>query len=232
MNRRPSLPLPRALKMPLRDILRGVTRIADLTEEVLEPATALLPASLQSSFKSALATFESAGASAVTPRIDPVDIVRASAFLHCTDTSRDALETFVNVLAFAWEHAQAGSDGQRLLLSETVAAASLAMIGKGDAKTAYERAAALFMMLRKSHSASRLPGIPMMPSEDERAYIDQTLLAASVWLLSERADDLVEEERLLELSLALVQALGNEMLEDFVDQALLADQLKRLAEHL
>jgi hypothetical protein len=235
MNRRSRLPLPRALKMPLRDILRGVTTVADLTEEVLEPATALLPSPVQSTFKSALATFEGAGASAVTPRVDQDDIARASAFLFGSDTSRQALETFVNVLAYAWEHMQAGNDDRHLLLSETVAAASLAVTARGDAKTAHARAATLLMALRKTNAASRLPGIPMtgpMTSEEERVYIDQILLAATAWLLSDRALGLAEEERLLELSMALVQALGEEVLEGFADQTSLAEQLKSLADHL
>ena len=235
MNQRPRFPFPRVLKMPLRDILRGVTTVADLTEEVLEPATTLLPGPMQSTFRSALAAFESAGTRAVTPRIEHVDIVRASAFLQGTDTSREALETFVNVLAFAWQQAGANEGDQHLLLSETVAAASLAMIGKGDkgeAATSYTHAAALLIALRKANAASRLPGIPMAPSEDESAYIDRTLLAASVWLLSERARDFVEEERLLELSLALIQALADEMSKGFTDKASLAEHLQNLANHL
>jgi|GEM_PF-1332230 len=218
--------------MPLRDILRGITTVADLTEEVFEPATALLPLPVQSSFRSALATFEGAGASAVTPRLDLADIARASGFLQGSDTSREALETFVNVLAYAWEHAQSKSVDQHLLFSETVAAASLAVIGPGDAETSHARAAAILMALRKTNAASRLPGIPMTPSEDERASIDQILLAACVWLLSERAPDLAEEKRLLKLSLALVQALRHEVPAYFADQTLLAEQLQSLAEHL
>lgn len=237
MNRRSRLPLPRALKMPLRDVLRGVTTVADLTEEILEPATALLPGPVQSTFRSALATFEGAGASAVTPRIDPADIARASAYLQGVDVSRDALETFVNVLAFAWERGQAGHDGQHLLFSETVAAARLATAeianaGKRVAGIVHARAAALLTVLRKSTAASRLPGIPMTPGEKERASIDRTLLAAFTWLLSERALDLGEEERLLELALALIQALGDDALDGMDDQALLAEQLQSQADHL
>lgn len=235
MTQRPKLPLPRALKMPLRDILRGVTTVADLTEEALEPATALLPDAVQSTFRSALATVEGAGASAVTPNIDHVDILRASGFLNSTDTSRDALETFVSVLAFAWERAASGDGDQHLLLSETVAAASLAMIDMGDKRARaipYERGAALLLALRKANAASRLPGMPMTPNEQQRAYIDRTLLAAFVWLLSERALDLAEEERLLELSLALIQALGSDTAQGFEDQAQLAEQLQNLASHL
>lgn len=223
--------------MPLRDVLRGVTTVADLTEEILEPATALLPGPVQSTFRSALATFEGAGASAVTPRIDSADIVKASAYLQGADVSREGLETFVNVLAFAWERGQAGHDGQHLLFSETVAAASLASASstgarKATAATARARAAALLMALRASTAASRLPGIPMKPLEKERASIDRTLLAAGTWLLSERALDLSEEERLLELALALVHALGNDVLESMADEALLTRQLQSLADHL
>ncbi len=232
MNRRSKLPLPRALKMPLRDILRGVTAVADLTEEVLEPATALLPGPVHATFKSALATFEGAGARAVTPSIDAADIARAASYIKGKDSSRDALETFVNVLAFAWERAQTGNEDQYLLLSETVAAASLAVGSKGEVEAAEMRAADLLLALRKTNAASRMPGIPMSPGEEERAYIDQILLATTVWLLSERALDLAEEERLLELSRALVQAIGDEVRGSFADRDQLANQLRRLADHL
>jgi hypothetical protein len=228
--------------MPLRDVLRGVTTVADVTEEILEPATALLPGPLQSTFKSALSTFEDAGISAVTPEIDPTDIAKASAYLKGADLSRDALETFVNVLAFAWERGQAGHDDRHLLFSETVAAASLVAAnvrdsGKGGSGRAYARAASILIALRKSNAASRLPGIPMTagpmtPDEIERATIDRTLLAACIWLLSERALNLAEEERLLELGLALVLALGDDIVEAIENQALLAEQLQSLADHL
>jgi hypothetical protein len=229
--------------MPLRDMLRGVTTVADLTEEILEPATALLPGPVQSTFKSALATFEGAGASAATPRIDPDDIAKASAYLKGLDISHDALETFVNVLAFAWERGQAGHDGQHLLFSETVAAASLVAAGKADAgkgattEAHHASAAAILTALRRSTAASRLPGIPLVqgpitPGPKERAAIDRTLLAACAWLLSERALDLGEEERLLGLALALVEALGDDVLGEMDDQTLLAEQLQSLADHL
>ena len=41
MNGFTRLPFAQALKMPLRDVLRGITTVADLMEEVLEPATSL-----------------------------------------------------------------------------------------------------------------------------------------------------------------------------------------------
>jgi hypothetical protein len=218
--------------MPLRDILRGVATVADLTEEVLEPATALLPGPVRSSFRSALATFDGAGARAVTPRIDPADIAQASAFLHGSDTGLEAIETFVSVLAYAWQHAQSMGADQHLLFSETVAAASLAVIGKGDARASETRTAAILMALRRTNTASRLPGIPMTPTEDERAYVDRILMAACVWLLSERASGVVEEKRLLELALALVRARSDVALSGFADHRRLAEQLRSLADHL
>lgn len=232
MNRHSRLPLPRVLKMPLRDILRGVATVADVTEEVLEPATALLPGPVQAPFRSALAAFEDAGARAVTPRIDFADIVRASAFLQGSDTSREATEIFVSVLAYVWERALSRHGDLHLLFSETVAAASLAVRTKDDTKTSYARAAAILTSLRDANAASRLPGIPMAPSENERIYVDQTMLSACVWLLSERATDMTEEARLLELAFALTQALEDDLLAGSPDETLLAEQMKNLAEHL
>ncbi|MEM7042138.1 MAG: hypothetical protein AAF543_04930 [Pseudomonadota bacterium] len=232
MSRRSNLPLPRALKMPLRDVLRGVATVADITEEVLEPAAALLPTPVRSSFRSALATFEEAGNRAVTPTVDLADIARASAFLRGKDTSREAVETFVNVLAHVWEKTRSRHGDHTLLFSETVAAASLVVRQSGERRTAYAHAAAILTSLRKANVASKLPGMPVAPSKEEQAYIDQSLLSASVWLLSERGSTLAEEERLLELAFALIQALESDALTGMADEKLLAEQMKSLAEHL
>lgn len=233
MNQRSRLPLPRALSMPLRDVLRGVTSVADVTEEILEPAAALLPGPVQATFRSALATVEGAGARAITPVIDHSDIDRASAFLQGSDTSRGALETFVNVLAYVWERSHSKTtDHPHVLFSETIAAASLVVKGRGEPVSPRVRAAAILMALRQANTASRLPGMPIAPSDDERALIDQTLLSGCVWLLSDRASDFSEEERLLDLALALVQALASDVTAGFADQDLLAEQIQSLADHL
>jgi len=233
MNQRSRLPLPRALTMPLRDVLRGVTSVADVTEEVLEPAAALLPGPVQATFRSALATIEGAGSRAVTPVIDHGDIDRASAFLQGSDTSREALETFVNVLTYVWERSLSkNADHPHILFSETIATASLMVKGRGEAASSYARTAAILMALRQANAASRLPGTPIAPSDDERAFIDQTLLSGCVWLLSDRAPDLAEEERLLDLASTLVQALAGDVAAGFADQDLLAEHLQSLADHL
>ena len=233
MRRRSSLPLPRALKMPLRDMLRGVATVADVTEEMLEPAAALLPKPVQSSFRAALATFEDAGHRAVTPTVDLADIARAAAYLRGKDSTRTALETFVNVLAHAWERALSADDTrQHLLFSETVAAASLAVRRQGASKTPYRHAAAVLASLRRANAASKLPGTPMASSENEQAYIDRSLLSSAVWLLSERGSTLKEEERLFELAFALTQALENDMQLGMADEGVLAERIENLAEHL
>ena len=232
MNRRSRLPLPRALKMPLRDILRGVTTVADVTEEVLEPATALLPGPVQATFRSALATFDEAGTRAVTPSIDMADIAKAKAYLQGTDKNREALEIFVNVLAFVWERALTRHREQQLLFSETVAAARLAVRGRGIEPTGYARAAAILTCLRKANAASRLPGTPVATREGEGVYVDKIWLSACVWLLSERAPALAEDIRLLELAFALTDALEQDVVTDMGDEKLLAETLESLADHL
>ena len=158
MSQRSRLPLPRALTMPLRDVLRGVTSVADVTEEVLEPAAALLPGPVRATFRSALASVEGAGARVVTPVIDHNDIDMASAFLQGSDISRTALETFVSVLAFVWERSLSKDAGHpTILFSETIVAASLVVTGPGKAVSAHARAAAVLMALRRTNAVSRLP---------------------------------------------------------------------------
>ncbi|MEM8948184.1 MAG: hypothetical protein AAGA21_04960 [Pseudomonadota bacterium] len=232
MTTRSRLPLPRALKMPLRDILRGVATAADVTEEVLEPATALLPGAVQTPFRSALAAFEQAGSRAVTPTIDASDIAVAKDYLKGVDQSRNALETFVSVLAFVWERALSRHGNHQLLFSETVAAASLAVGAGGDDKTSYARAAAILTRLKKANAASRVPGTPVALSEEEGVYVDKTWLSASVWLLSERAPNLTDDIRLLELAMALTEALENDVIIAMADEVLLIETMQSLAEHL
>lgn len=232
MNRRSRLPLPKALKMPLRDILRGVTTVADLTEEVLEPATALLPGPVQATFRSALSSFDQAGARAVTPRIDMADIAGAKAYLEGGDQNSGALQTFIGILAFVWELAHSRHRDQQLLFSETVAAARLAIRGRSDERTVYARAASILICLRRANAASRFPGTPMTPDEGEGAYIDQVWLSAVVWLLTERASTIDEDIRLLELAFALCDALEEEIMTDMEDEGRLAESLQSLANHL
>ena len=65
-----------------------------------------------------------------------------------------------------------------------------------------------------------------------RHQIALALLAIGTWLMSKRTDAMEEEEKLLELSLALVRALHADIPDLFGDHALLSGFLADTAAHL
>ena len=66
------------MQMPLRDALRGVTSLADATEDMLEPATRLMPEPLRARFRHALESLEAAGKRLLDAPIDTNQIHTAA----------------------------------------------------------------------------------------------------------------------------------------------------------
>ncbi len=214
------------LQMPLRDALRGVSSLADATEETIEPAVALLPEPIRDGFRAGLRAVHSVGRRLKAAPIDP-GAVRAAA-----DTLADraaAPETLATVVVYAWEHLPGGRHGD--FMSETLLAGRLStrpLTGRAPA----ERAARLIADIRTSAIIARRPGLADADRGVEQARIDQALIAIALWLLAARAPGMAEEETILGLSSALVAATRDGVPDRMEDAAGLARYLQALADHL
>lgn len=220
------------LQMPLRDALRGVASLADATEDMLEPAAQLLPEPLRSRFQSALGALERAGKRLVHSPVDTDQIAAASRFLAATETDRPAADACARVLVYAWEHLNEASVDHRHLISETIVADRLYR-SRGTSDTAGESfAAAAIADLRTSSAIGLMPGLARGITAEEETEVDLALLAIAVWLLSDRAETLEEEEKLLDLAMALVRALEDEARGAFDEVSGLARFLSDTSSHL
>lgn len=232
MREQPPIPRLTALQLPLRDALRGVATLAEVTEELLEPAAALLPGTVRDGFRSAVHAIEGAGKRLMTAPIT-LDSVRASSrVLSQGAGDRDALATMAVVIAYAWEHLRDAGHEHHLMISETMLAGHLASGSALAGSTAPERAASLVADIAGSAVIGRPPGMPAVGSDADRAAIDTGLVSIMVWLLAMRAETMEEEEKLLDLASALVTAMGEETRAALVDRALLAGHMESLAAHL
>ena len=77
-----------------------------------------------------------------------------------------------------------------------------------------------------------MPGLARGIKAGEESRVDLLLGAIAVWLLSGRAATLAEEEKLLDLSLALVRALQHDAQDAFANNTALARFLAGAAAHL
>ncbi|GIX13456.1 MAG: hypothetical protein KatS3mg118_1415 [Paracoccaceae bacterium] len=229
MSRRPrlpSLPVAQALSMPLRDALRGLAGVADLTEELLEPLRRAVPAPVLD----ALRALEGRGARLLEAGISEADIGAAAAFLAGPSARRSDAFACARVLAFAWDHLRRREEPS-LLLSEVLTAARLGTIADRTAGPPM-RAAQLVLALRDAHVAGRIPGLPVTLDEGEKAAIELRLCGLAVWLLAERGTSLAEEVRLLDLADALVAAESARLRAAMGDPAALAQALHEISDHL
>lgn len=233
MTRRFATPsIVRALKGPVRDILRGMSSVAGATEDMLEPAARALPGPLRDAARAALRTLEGRGARLLTPDITEGDIRHAAAFLRGEIHGRSDATGCARVLAYAWARLRATRPDDHHMLSETVAASRMVALRRGGPLGAAEHAAHLFTDLRGWHVAGHAPGLPVPLSRDEQDAIDLRLVAVVVWLLSERGTDVAEETALLDMAMALVRACRDSVLGAIGDPDRLARELKTLSAHL
>ena len=219
------------MQMPLRDALRGVASLADATEDMLEPATRLLPEPLRSRFRHALESLEAAGKRLIHAPIDSNQINTAARFLTASRTDKNAIASCASVFVFAWEHLNtAGAD--RHLISETIIADRLSRTRETSSATGVDFAAAILADLRASSAIGRMPGLARGIKAGEKSRVDLALGAIAVWLLSGRAATLAEEEQLLDLSLALVRALQQDAQDAFANNTELSRFLEGASAHL
>lgn len=220
------------LKMPLRDALRGVASLVDATEEALEPAANLLPHSIRTRFRSALKSIEGAGRRLMTAPVDLEHIQMASDFVGGKATDKAALENCATVIGYAWEHLQSSGHSHRPLISETVLASRLFRSLSASGRSAADCAAFLIVDIRKSSAIGPMPGVIGSAGAEKRREIDLGLVSIMVWLLSARADNMTEEEKLLDLALALVSAIQVDALGAIEEPEKLAQVLESASTHL
>lgn len=215
-------PILAALRMPLRDALRGAATLAGGAEEALEPAAALLPEPLRAPFRAGLRAVRSAGRGLMTAPIGMAEVAEAAAML---EGRAAAPETLATVATYAWAHLRPAGQGH--LMSETLLAARLAALSI-PGRTPAERAAHLVADLAHSPAIARLPG----PRREGGDGVEDALAAVVVWLLAARGGDMAEEEALLDLAAALVEATRPGAPRAGDDPAALARHLQTLADHL
>ena len=220
------------MQMPLRDALRGVTSLADATEDMLEPATRLMPEPLRARFRHALESLEAAGKRLLDAPIDTNQINTAARFLTASGTDKNASAACASVFVFAWEHLHTAGVDHRHLISETIIAKRLSRTCETSSATGVDFAAAILADLRTSSAIGRMPGLARGIKAGEESTVDLLLGAIAVWLLSGRAATLAEEEKLLDLSLALVRALQHDAQDAFANNTALARFLAGAAAHL
>ena len=219
---------------PLRDLLRGAKTAADATEEILEPASRIVPRPLRTMFRSALEAVEASGKSILNDRLGQHEINLASRFILGEATTSDAASAFVRALGYGWDKCLSGDPARnRLLISETVATRAVARFrsDKSENSAGELRAAQIIASLQEGRATGRMPGTPVL-SESERRRAHLTLIAIALWLLADRPAFPTEEDRILELSFALTHALEDDLMPELSTADGLAAELARLRSHI
>ncbi|MBK0329207.1 hypothetical protein I5535_18170 [Rhodobacteraceae bacterium F11138] len=230
MKQTPFLP---DLKMPLRDVLRGAASIADGAHQALEPAADMLPKSLRAELSAVFQSIRSTGSRLVAAPISQEQIALAGRVAKGIEQDRAAAATCAVVIGHAWHHLGHADDAgaRHQLLSETLLAAQLVQLPKG-AVTPTVHAAQLVRRALDGCVIGTTPRLFIHLEADEKAEITLTLLAIVVWLLSERGDSLHDEDRLVDLAMALVLATRDDALDAMRDETTLSAYLDRMSDHL
>jgi hypothetical protein len=203
---------------------------AEMTEDTLEPAANLLPGPVRRTFHGVLTSLEAVGSRAVAPPLDVQTIASASQFVKA-DSAGDAA-SLVQVLAFAWQKASALRTERHFLFSEVVAARALGALQMAPDLSPDVRSAMIFKALVKAHPMGRMPGVdPSLNAEDE-TQVSLFIFATMVWLCTERARNLGEEEQLLDLALALTMAKKETVVRSFDDLEQVGHALQDMADHV
>ena len=217
------------LQRPIRDGLRGIASIADAAEEALEPAAELLPEPVRSRFHGALVAIENVGKRLASSPVSHEDVMQASSFLAGETSEPTDRTVTATVICHAWEHLHDEGGTKGLLISETIVADSIGT--PHDDANAEGRAAGILLGLLDGNAVGPMPGI-RPANKEQRAEAGMSLMAIFVWLLSSRAENLEEEQELLDLAMALVVAIRNDVQSALDDQSRLTELLLGTSRHL
>ncbi|WP_339757446.1 hypothetical protein [uncultured Hoeflea sp.] len=232
MRDRNDFSLKSAIKMPLRDLLRGVSAFAAATNEAMTPAGPALPFSIRSPFLLANDAVGVASARIADIEIDIAEIAAASAALKAQDKQQVDRLMFCRVLYQAWSRLLLLSPSKHVIVSEIVVVSGFERGWAKPGKTPQDTAANIILSLRTMRAAGRFPGTPFPASPEEQSDIDLTLYATVLWLLADREGDIAEENRLLELAFAFSMAQKEAVISSLQAREALAMSLQGLAEQL
>ena len=218
-------PIPRSLKAPLRDALRALSGVADLSEEALEPVARMVPEPFRHAVRDTLHAMKQATVGDVVSRLDRDRLAAASGFVNGAAEGADAC---ARMMGFAWDYLSARAAVRpHWMFSEAVAATALRKL-PSDAVT---RPALACRAVLTSAAIGELPAAPVVQAAPGGHTPESLLTAAIVWLLTARADSAEEELRLLDMAAALCRSIPAEP-RDPADTDKLNARLRMLAQHL
>ena len=220
------------LKLPLRDIIRGASVLADTTDNILAPAAGLLPPRVRTQVGRILNRVRRTGKRLVTSSVTRDQIRIAASFVSGTVQDNAAAECCATVFGNAWEHLHDAAGTPRHLISETILAARLSRMMRPASGPPAQAAAELIVGLRDSSALWPTASLAGIPPDRERTDVDLLLVAIVVWLLTDRPAMLREDEALLDLAFALISAVRQNVLVAIRNRDQLAALLAETAAHL
>lgn len=232
MRDRNDLSLKSTVKMPLRDLLRGVSSFAAATNEAMTPAAPALHFPILSPFLLANDAMGMASARVADTEADVAEIAAASAALKAMDRHLVDRLVFCRVFAQAWSRLLSLGKSKSLIVSEVLVAGGYERGWMKPGKTPHDAAANIVVSLRKMRAAGRFPGTPFPATPEEQSDIDMSLFATALWLLADRERNVAEENRLLELAFAFTTAQKDMVISSLRERESLAKSLRDLAEQL
>ncbi|MCV2866816.1 hypothetical protein [Defluviimonas sp. WL0075] len=221
-----SLPfLPSNLKAPLRDVLRAVSGVAELSEQALEPVAQMLPEPLRKAVRDSLHSIKDATRRDYVSRMDRGKLAIASRFLQGQGDPAEGAAAAAKMLGFAWDYlCEHAAHTRGWMYSEASAAGALRKLGADPEPGRVYQAV-------MSGAIGHLPGAPLLAAQAGAAPPASLVAASILWLLTMRMETAEEELHLLDMALALGRAAHLDDL-DQGDSDAMGARLRSLAQHL
>lgn len=222
--------MPPALQAPARDVLRGVSALADRTDELLGARVPRLHGPAQSVVRSAL---DAVGQFALAAAPERDVLAAARAFVDGSRHDATSARACALSLGFAWDHlCQERLPGRHLMFSESIAVSALRnSCPRRDAEAGL-RAASIFAAVTRSGAIGPLPGLRSVTPEELGGDAEILIASTLVWLLAPPAATPEAERRLLEMSFGLIHAMREDILGNRDTMPALGAALHDLAQHL
>jgi hypothetical protein len=187
---RSSYPNPRALTLPLRDLVRGVRQHAGPAARIVSHALESLPGPLRHVVED-ITPFDPGGAGLSGPPGTAL-VATAAAAMQGAEMSATQMATCAG---FALSVLLAEADEPDLLVSETILA-----LCWHDAETDPARAAALLHAMVRRKPFGTAPGFQSGGDGPGDEFILRTCIGAVLWLLTEPGDGTTAEEDLVRIA--------------------------------